>query len=87
MNKLIALGFLVLLRIGTIKMFKKIWESDLITQDNGKVAEVRTIGVTQKEETELNLFGIIKNFILSIVCLNFQVLMIQLYLQLELKNG
>jgi len=78
MNKLIALGFLVLLRIGTIKMFKKIWESDLITQDNGKVAEVRTIGVTQKEETELNLFGIIKNFILSIVCLNFQVLMIQL---------
>ena len=78
MNKLIALGFLVLLRIGTIKMYKKIWESDLITQDNGKVAEVRTIGVTQKEETELNLFGIIKNFIINIECLNFQVLMIQL---------
>jgi len=79
MNKLIALGMVVLQRIGTIKMFKKIWESDLITQENGHNAEIKTkLGVTQKEETELNLFGIIKNFILNIVCLNFQVLMIQL---------
>ena len=79
MNKLIALGMVVLQRIGTIKMFKKIWESDLITQEIGQDAEIKTkLGVTQKEETELNLFGIIKNFILNIVCLNFQVLMIQL---------
>jgi len=79
MNKLIALGMVVLQHIGTIKMFKKIWESDQITQDNGQDAEVKTkLGVTQKEETELNLFGIIKNFIINIVCLNFQVLMIQL---------
>jgi len=79
MNKLIALGMVVLQHIGTIKMFKKIWESDQITQDNGQDAEVKTkLGVTQKEETELNLFGIIKNFIINIECLNFQVLMIQL---------
>lgn len=79
MNKLIALGMVVLQRIGTIKMFKKIWELDLITQGNGQAAEIKTkLGVTQKEETELNLFGIIKNFILNIVCLNFQELMIQL---------
>jgi len=79
MNKLIALGMVVLQRIGMIKMFKKIWESDLITQENGQDAEIKTkLGVTKKEEAELNLFGIIKNFILNIVCLNFQALMIQL---------
>ncbi len=79
MNQLIVLGMVVLLHIGTIKTFKKIWESDLITQELGQDAEIKIkLGVTQKEETELNLFGIIKIFILNIVCLNFQVLMIQL---------
>jgi hypothetical protein len=69
MKRLNVRGTVVSQITGTIQMFKKIWEWILITPENGQDAEISIkTGITQKVEMELNPFGIIKNFILNIVC-------------------
>jgi hypothetical protein len=79
MNQLIVRGMVVLQLIGTIKMFKKIWEWIKITQEIGQDVEIKIRpGITLKKETELNPFGITKIFIPNIACSNIQEQMIQL---------